>query len=120
MNLYSKKVEIVIPFILQIFEGNIGIILEIFPKLLTEIKSQEEIDSFALNIVDIFPDQCDLYTGSCIIWIIYEQYCNKDIRTFINIYSTKEKTTMLRKWIVNKFTNYQLPTYPLFYKRHSL
>ena len=99
---YQYKLEI--PFSLSIIGTRITEVrFEIFPLLLKNLKSQIEIDLFGDNMVDVIYR----YTRSnceSLLWVIYNNYCKKDIPTFLKCVNTKEKQILVKDWLTSNYT----------------
>lgn len=80
--------------------GVAGVKFEIIPFLLKEVKTQQELDLFVNNMMDIIGDIYSMPLCGSALWVIYKYYCNKDIQKFLKCANTKEKLNTVQEWLI--------------------
>lgn len=83
-----------------ISSGVAGCIYEIQPLLLQYDISQEELDKFSHNLMEVLNGYNMPICGS-MFWLLYKNICDKDIETLIDSVSTEEKKKVTRKKILS-------------------
>lgn len=68
-----------------------GCVYEIIPRLTSELKSQEELDTFAINLMDTIGDHYMIPDCGSVTWVMYKNYSEKDLKKFVECIDTKEK-----------------------------
>lgn len=99
----NNNKELKIPFSLQLLEGGIpGVRFEIFPLLLKKAKNQEELNKFGIDMMPVVGNTPAPGCGS-MMWVIYKDYCKKDLSKFMECVNTKEKQEELNDWLFSNF-----------------
>ena len=92
-----------LPFALQILESGIaGVRYEIIPLVLKTVKTQEELDMFAKNMMDCL-DRYKMPTCGSAMWVLYKHYCEKDINTLLVCANTEKKRREIFYWMIKNF-----------------
>ena len=81
-----------------------GVIYEIVPRLTKEIKSQIILDTFGINMMDTIGDYYTSPICGSVMWLIYKNYCGKNLEKFIECVDTEEKQHKMRMWIMDNYT----------------
>ena len=96
--------EIKLPLSLLSLEGGVtGVRYEIFPLLLKKVNTQQELNTFGENMMDVISNRYDLTLSGSVLWIIYKKYCEKDIKVFLKCANTLKKQTILISWLFDNF-----------------
>ena len=98
--IYEKKITLPISLIV-LSSGIAGGNYEIFPLLLKNIKSQQELITFGDNMMDLIGHTYLVTNTGSMMWLIYKHFCKKDIYIFIECANTIEKRNELKKWLIN-------------------
>ena len=100
----SDEEKITLPLSLILLEGGVaGVRFEIYPLLLKNIKSQEDLYIFGNGLMNVIGYTYTIQQTGSAMWVIYTHFCNKDIIIFIDCVSTLEKQLLLKKWLSDIF-----------------
>ena len=81
-----------------------GCIYEILPRLVDETNSQENLYTFANNMVNTLKGI--EYPNGSLMWMLYKDYCNKDLVEFMRCIDTKKKQEDMNSWLQEKLSYY--------------
>ena len=96
--------KIKIPIALHLLESGIaGVRYEIFPFLLSEVKTQQELNDFGENMMDVIGDSYKMPICGSVMWVIYKIMCKKNIKVFLECANTKEKQEVVKQWVLDNF-----------------
>ena len=97
--------QLTVPGGLSILASGVpGSIFEIIPRLTSELKSQEELNKFSMNLMDTIGDRYMMPICGSVMWFIYKDYCGKDLKKFVECIDTKEKQKIMIDWLFKNYT----------------
>lgn len=100
----TETKELKIPFTLSILASGVtGATYEILPRLARETKSQDELDAFGIHMMDTIGDRYKIPTCGSVMWVIYKEYCKKDLEKFMKCVDTTNKQVVIREWLLDNY-----------------
>ena len=100
----DQKIELKIPGELIILAAGVaGAIYEILPRLVKETNSQEDLNTFGRNMMDVIGDRYMIPTCGSVMWVMYKTYCKKDLQKFLKCVDTLEKQVEMREWLLKNY-----------------